>query len=152
MNAAPRNSTILRILAAVLCVAVCLIHLKDQNWFAFDKDPAYVLAGYLLLEIGALVAAIWLVVRPSRLAWLLAGAVALGPLLGYVLSRGPGLPSYSDDIGNWSETLGVLSLVVEGVLLVLSVTVLATDRRAAPTFVGGQGEVTEAERMTAGRS
>ncbi|MBV9058242.1 MAG: hypothetical protein JO296_14600 [Pseudonocardiales bacterium] len=39
--------------------------------------------------------------------------VAAGPILGYVLSRGPGAPGYTDDIGNWAEPLGVLSLIVE---------------------------------------
>jgi hypothetical protein len=54
--------------------------------------------------------------------------VAAGPILGYVLSRGPGLPNYGDDIGNWTEPLGVLSLVVEGVLLILSATILGATR------------------------
>ncbi len=37
------------------------------------------------------------------------------------------MPSYTDDRGNWSETIGVLSLVVEVVLLVLSL--IAASRR-----------------------
>ena len=95
------SSVAARTCAILLCAAVCVIHLKDQNWFAFDKDPRYVLAGYILLEVAAVAAIAWLLVRPSRTAWLLAAAVALGPLAGYVLSRGPGLPNYRDDIGNW---------------------------------------------------
>jgi hypothetical protein len=51
--------------------------------------------------------------------------------VGYVLSRGPGLPGYTDDIGNWAEPLGVLSLVVEGVLLLLALAMLATPRDTA---------------------
>ncbi len=47
--------------------------------------------------------------------------------MGYVLSRGPGMPLYSDDRGNWTETIGVLSLIVEGVLLILSL--VAASRR-----------------------
>jgi hypothetical protein len=42
-------------------------------------------------------------------------------VLGYVLSRGPGLPNYTDDIRNWAEPLGVASLAVETALLALSV-------------------------------
>jgi hypothetical protein len=30
------------------------------------------------------------------------------------------LPDYTDDIGNWGEPLGVISVVVEGVLLILA--------------------------------
>jgi hypothetical protein len=41
------------------------------------------------------------------------------------------LPNYDDDIGNWAEPLGVISLVVEGILLIVAATVLATARRRA---------------------
>ncbi|MDT5324506.1 MAG: hypothetical protein QOF25_1658 [Mycobacterium sp.] len=51
-------------------------------------------------------------------------------VLGYVLSRGPGLPNYTDDIRNWAEPLGVASLAVETALLALSVAALISVRRA----------------------
>jgi hypothetical protein len=69
--------------AAVLCMAVVFIHIKDQ-----------------------------------------------GPIIGYALSRGPGLPSYADDRRNWTETIGVISLVVEGSLLVIAVLALYTATRS----------------------
>ena len=59
--------------------------------------------------------------------------VAVAPIVGFVLSRGPGLPNYSDDKGNWTEPLGIKSLVVEGLLLILAVGVLLRSRRAAST-------------------
>lgn len=113
--------------AAALCLAVALIHLKDQGGLPGDKSPTYVGIGYYLLEIGAVVAIALLLSRAFRPGWFLAIGVALGPLVGYVLSRGPGMPLYSDDRGNWTETIGVLSLLVEGVLLILSV--VAASRR-----------------------
>jgi xanthine/uracil permease len=115
-----------RITAAALCLAVAVIHVKDQGGFPGDKEPKYVGVGYYLLEVGAVVAAVLLIARVVRSGWLLSAAVALGPLVGYTLSRGPGMPSYTDDKGNWSETLGVISLVVEVVLLLLA---LAAARR-----------------------
>jgi hypothetical protein len=60
-----------------------------------------------------------------------AAAVALGPLAGFVPSRGPGLPGYRDDKGIWTEPLGLISLLVEGVLLAIAGLVLARSRRAA---------------------
>ncbi|WP_258053225.1 hypothetical protein [Streptomyces sp. Ru72] len=59
--------------------------------------------------------------------------MAVGPLLGYILSRGPGLPDYGDDIGNWTEPLGLLSLAVEGALLLLSVPLFARSLRPGPS-------------------
>ena len=45
-------------------------------------------------------------------------------IVGYVLSRTTGLPQSSDDIGNWSEPLGMASLFVEGSLVALASAVL----------------------------
>ena len=39
--------------------------------------------------------------RTRALGWLLAVGVAAGPIIGYVLTRGPGLPDAMDDRGNW---------------------------------------------------
>ncbi len=74
-------------------------------------------------------AAALLLTRYVTWGWFLSLGVAAGPVLGYVLSRGPGLPDYNDDIGNWAEPLGVISLAVEGVLLIVAVTALAVSRR-----------------------
>ncbi|MEU1626378.1 hypothetical protein ABZ746_13840 [Streptomyces sp. NPDC020096] len=116
---------------AVLCLAVAAIHVVDQGGVPGAKDPFYMGVSYHVLEIAGLLAAGLLLSRLFRVGWFLAAAVALGPLLGYVLSRGPGLPDDPDDIGNWGEPLGVLSLVVEGLLLALSLVML-TRRRHGP--------------------
>jgi hypothetical protein len=116
--------------AAVLCMAVMFIHIKDQGGLPGSKAPSYVGFGYYLLEVAAFLAAIVLATSKSVRGWLLAAAVAAGPIIGYALSRGPGLPSYTDDRGNWTETLGVISLVVEGALLVVAVVALYTATRS----------------------
>jgi hypothetical protein len=120
-----------RLLAAALCLAVVVIHVADQGGFPGTKDPGYVRIGYYLLEAGGVAAAGLLVSRRHfRKGWFLALGVALGPLAGYILSRGPGLPAYTDDRGNWTETIGVLSLFVEGVLLAGVLAAAATRDRA----------------------
>jgi hypothetical protein len=121
-----------RIGGAALALAVAYIHVKDQGGFPGDKAPGYVGAGYYALEAAALMTAIGFIALSGRrlqLMWLLAIGVAAGPLVGFVLSRGPGLPNYTDDKGNWTETLGLISIVVEAVLLVLAVACLARPGR-----------------------
>ncbi len=121
-----------RVLGAGLALGVAYLHVKDQRGFPGDKAPAYVGIGYYALELAGLLAAVVLLVgagRHTAKAWLLAVGVAVMPIVGFVLSRGPGLPSYSDDKGNWTETLGVISLIVEGALLVLAVALVARSRR-----------------------
>src|SRR5919202_3240860 len=92
-----------RLTGAALAIAVALVHVIDQGGFPGDKDPAYVGKGYYLLELaGVLVAAALVLARTVRLArpaWWGAALVALGPLAGYIASRGPGLPDYTDDKG-----------------------------------------------------
>lgn len=122
-----------RLLGAALSLGVGYIHVVDQGGIPGSKDPSYVGVGYHVLEIVAVVTAAWLLVAPARrrlTGWLLAAGVALGPLLGYVLSRGPGLPAYTDDRGNWTEPLGLISLAVEGTLLLLSLAALKVSRGA----------------------
>jgi hypothetical protein len=124
-----------RFAGAALALAVAGIHIADQGGFPGSKTPDYVGVGYYLLEgVAVLTAAALLLPLASRLsaaAWTIAATfVSAGPLLGYVLSRGPGLPDYDDDLGNWTEPLGVVSLVVESALLALSVTVLIATQHA----------------------
>lgn len=113
-----------RATAALLCLGVGIIHVFDQGGIPGSKEPTYVGAGYYALEILAAFAALWLIQSSSALGWLLSVGVAAGPITGYILSRGPGLPDYTDDKGNWNEPLGVVSLIVEGFLLLLALTTL----------------------------
>lgn len=124
-----------RFVGALLCVQVALIHVIDQGGVPGTKSPSYVGVGYWILEIMGLVTAAGLIAnRSPRSTWFVAIGVGAGPLIGYILSRGPGLPGYTDDVGNWSEPLGVFSLVAEAILIVLAVTFFIRGLRqpAAP--------------------
>jgi len=118
----PVCDRVLRLAGAVLAFGVYWIHVKDQGGFPGDND-GYMRVGYYALEAGAILVAIALMAATGRVlrrTWLLAVGVAAGPMVGYVLTRSTGLPGNTDDKGNWGQPLGVLSLVVEGVLLVLA--------------------------------
>ncbi|MFH8336372.1 hypothetical protein [Streptomyces sp. AM6-12] len=100
---------------------VATVHVVDQGGITATRDPHYIGVAYHVLEVAAVLVAVLLLIGRVRLGWLLAVGVAVGPLLGYILSRGPGLPDYRDDMGNWTEPLGLVSLAVEGALLLLSI-------------------------------
>jgi hypothetical protein len=61
---------------------------------------------------------------PGRIVWAAATILPALVIVGYVLSRTTGLPHSSDDVGNWSEPLGMASLFVEGSLVTLGSGVL----------------------------
>jgi hypothetical protein len=116
-----------RILGSLLCVGVAVIHVIDQHGLSM-KEPAYLGIGFYILKIVGVITAILLLSRATGVGWLLAIGVAAGPLAGYILSRGVGLPNATEDVGNWAEPLGVASLVVEGLLLLVSVAIVARGR------------------------
>ncbi|WP_228717900.1 hypothetical protein [Kitasatospora acidiphila] len=143
--ALPRPHPLIALPAALLCLVVAWIHVQDQGGFPGSKSPRYVGIGYYLVEAGGVLTAAVLIayaMRPlarSALPWLLAGGIAAGPLIGYLLSRGPGLPDYGDDRGNWTEPLGLASLAVEASLLAVAAVALWMHRRAPGARVSGHG-------------
>ncbi|MEU2556782.1 hypothetical protein ABZ589_34770 [Streptomyces sp. NPDC013313] len=129
---APGTGWVARWAGALLCLVVAGVHVVDQGGFTTTRDPYYIGIAYHVLEIAAVIAAVLLLANRVRAGWLLAAGVAAGPVLGYVLSRGPGLPGYHDDVGNWTEPLGLVSLAVEGALLLLAVPLLVLSRPRGP--------------------
>ena len=122
-----------RVAGAALALGVAYVHVQDQGGLPGEKYPSYVGLGYYALELAGLVVAVALLLGAGRhtlKVWFVAAGVALGPILGFVLSRGPGLPNYSDDKGNWTEELAMVSLMVEALLLVVAVVILTRPRRA----------------------
>ncbi|HEY4454808.1 MAG TPA: hypothetical protein VGN81_10900 [Pseudonocardiaceae bacterium] len=119
-----------RFVGALLCIQVAIIHIIDQGGIPGSKTPSYVGVGYWILEILGIVTAIALIAnRAVRLSWFIAIGVGVGPMIGYILSRGPGLPGYTDDVGNWGEPIGLFSLTAEAILIVLAVTFFLRNLR-----------------------
>jgi hypothetical protein len=78
----------------------------------------------MVLIVASIVRAAMLLGRHAKQGWSLAIGCSAATLLAYSLSWSIGLPSASDDIGNWLESLGLASLFVEGGALLLSGYVL----------------------------
>jgi hypothetical protein len=119
------DSVPLLLVGALLCAFVVAIHVIDQGGPTSLRDPEYVGYLYYALEIAGAIAFLLLVSRRAALlGWVVALGVAVGPLVGYLTSRSIGLPNYTDDIGNWTEPLGLTSLAVEGLLLICALYAL----------------------------
>lgn len=133
------GSLAVRVTGAALSLGIGWVHVVDQGGLPGDKAPRYVGIGYWLIELAA-VALVALLLSPGtrqRLTgWVLAVGVAVGPFVGYVLSRGPGLPGYTDDRGNWTEPIGLWSLALELALAAVAVpAVLALLPSVQPSKV-----------------
>ena len=105
-------------LGAIGLLGVGYVHMLDVRGKL--SEVPYLGVGYVLLIVTSVIAA-GMIVRGNTKGWLLGGGAAAATFLGYCLSRTTGLPASTDDIGNWSETLGVWSLFLEGFVVVLAV-------------------------------
>jgi len=116
-----------RAVGVVLLLGIALIHLLD----AINQlhEHVYVFVLYLLLMVATVAVSAFLLRTDSRLAWSLVALVAGLTLLAFVLSRTSGLPNFDDDIGNWTEPLGLASLFVEGAAVLLGLYKVSTTPR-----------------------
>jgi hypothetical protein len=132
---------------ALLAVAVAAVHVADQDGVTTLADPAWIGWGYRAIEVGGLLTALTLLLAVpagrglagrgpagralARLGWAAALLLGAAPLLGYLASRTIGLPGDADDVGNWGDWVGLVSLFLEAGLIVLSVSVLPALRARA---------------------
>jgi hypothetical protein len=113
-----------RAVGVVGLAGIALIHLLD----AVGKygESRYIFALYVVLMVTTLGAAAVLLRTDSRLAWAYAVLASGATLIAFVMSRTTGLPGASQDVGNWSDSLGLASLFVEGCTLLLGIYKLST--------------------------
>ena len=118
------RDAIARAIAVVGLAGVALIHLLDAPG-TFQSAP-YKGWLYVALIVGSLAAAGALIRTSDQRARASAALLSSGAILAFVLSRTVGLPQGADDIGNWTEPLGMASLFVEGALVALSAGMLGS--------------------------
>jgi hypothetical protein len=99
------------------------------------REAPYAGALFIALSVAALAAAILLSATDHELVWLGAGAISLGALVAYFLSRSVGLPSMSDDIGDWANPLGLAAVACETLTLICWIGWSAASPRATATAV-----------------
>ena len=99
------------------------------------REAPYAGGLFIALSAAALASAIVLAATDHELAWMGASAISIGALVAYLVSRSVGLPSMSDDIGDWANALGMAAGACEALTLVCwtarSVTVAHTSVTAA---------------------
>jgi hypothetical protein len=112
-----------RAAAIVGLAGIALIHLLDSVG-KFQEAP-YLGWMYVGLMLSCLAAAAALVRANLREAWLAAIVLPASAIAGFTLTRTVGLPQATEDIGNWSEPLGLAALFVEGAVIALAAYALA---------------------------
>jgi hypothetical protein len=133
VNAAPEISV--RLVGALLALAVATVHIADQGTITALTSPHWIGWGYRLIEVGGVLTAFAVLLsRPAWMGWAAGVLLGIGPFVGYIASRSVGVPGDPGDVGNWGYWIGTVSLFVEAALVVLSATMLLAlrNRQSVP--------------------
>src|SRR5574337_1507122 len=76
-------------------------------------EAPYLGGAFVLLTVAGFLLGLLLLTADTPRVWLVPGAIAAMALAGYVISRTIGLPEITDDIGNWTEPLGLVAIGAE---------------------------------------
>ncbi|HLH64029.1 MAG TPA: hypothetical protein VKV20_20320 [Ktedonobacteraceae bacterium] len=110
-----------RIVSIICLIIIGVIHLMlIQSGL---RIQLYLGILFIIDVVAAFVGALWLALEDVRLAWLLGGLAALGPFVGYIVTRTVGLPGIPRL--SWQVPMGFLSLVLEAIVVVLAISALA---------------------------
>ncbi|MBC7518476.1 MAG: hypothetical protein H7248_06260 [Microbacteriaceae bacterium] len=119
-----------RVAVGIGLATTSAIHLLDLPGKL--KETPYLGAAYIVLIIASLVIMERLFVVASRRDFIAAAILGVAVLAAFVINRTVGMPGATDDIGNWLEPLGLLSLAVESfVVWQASAAVATMTRRVA---------------------
>ena len=124
-------------LGAYLISFVGLLHLLLAGEHLYYA--AYLGILFLLNFAGSAVAAVGIVRRGGRWAWLLGAAVAGGAFVALLWSRIVGLPGYPDGVGQWFNFAAWMAVAFE--LPFLAVAGLALTRRGGALVVAEQRRI-----------
>ncbi len=108
-----------RLLAAAGAVTEAAAHIPVTE--AHLHEAPYIGIGFVLLTVAGFLLSELLLIRDSHAVWVSTAVVSTLALLGYLLSRTIGLPQIHDDIGNWTDALGLVAITGEALMLAASV-------------------------------
>lgn len=126
-NADGRGASRLALPAAATAEVAAVAHVPLIR--SHLQEAPYVGVLFVGLVLALTVVAILLVVADREVVWLAAAVLPGSAVLAYVLSRTTGLPQLGDDVGNWTEPLGVVALTAE--LLTVALALAHRTRWAA---------------------
>jgi hypothetical protein len=126
---------ILRATAIVMLLGIAVVHVV-QLVPTFQQTPLLGIA-YILLIVAAVAVGAHLVrgSASSVYLWLPAAGLGFAVISGYAFTRMFSTPFDKVDVGNWSCTLGMAALFVEGMLVAISAYAISHGRRLLPARV-----------------
>lgn len=115
-----------RLVAAAAAIAEAAVHIPVIEDHL--KEAPYIGIAFVLVTVAGFVLAQLLLTADTRAVWLSTVAVSGLALAAFILSRTVGLPQVQDDIGDWSDPLGIVAIVSEAIMLATAIVHLSTHR------------------------
>ena len=129
ITAAPTELHARKIAVGLALAVTAAIHVLDLP--GKIEEVPYLAVAYVFLIVASFVIMerIFRVGKP--LDYAAAIGLGLAILLAFIVNRTVGMPGATDDIGNWLEPLGLLSLVVESFVVWQATAAVLLLRRGA---------------------
>ena len=110
------------LVAAAAHVPVIAPHLSEAPYMGEE---------FIVLTVACALLAVAVLVCDSVAAYALTAVTGALAIIGYLATRMVAFPQLSDDVGNWLEPLGVVSIASESIAV--AAALLALGRRSART-------------------
>jgi hypothetical protein len=119
---------------AIGLAGIAVIHAVDSvgKW----TESRYMFWMYMALIVACLGVGGAVLFSRSRLAVGAAAGLAATVLAAFVVDRTLGMPNATGDIGNWTEPLGLASMVVEGLVVAVAIAGLRSAGAARRLMPG----------------
>ena len=96
------------------------------------REAPYMGVLFIVLTVGCIAIAAAAVVRDSSAVYALAVVTCGLAVAGYIATRLLAFPMLADDVGNWLEPLGVVSVLTESAVVIAAIVGLRHHARPAP--------------------
>ena len=113
------TSTVRRALVATGLFGIAAVHLADLP--GKMAEVPYLGWAYIALIAASLVLAELVATRADRRLMAASAGLAVTVVAGFLINRTIGMPGAMDDIGNWTEPLAMISLLIEAAVIWIGV-------------------------------
>jgi hypothetical protein len=133
------SDSALRVLAVVMLMGLALDHIVQLVPTFQHQLPLGIAYLFLISGVVAVGARLMLGARSHLHLWAPVAMLGIGAMVAYGFTRVISTPLDSQDVGNWSCTLGMVALFLEAALVAVSAFAVANRSRARKSLVSVHG-------------
>ncbi len=125
-----QSNAILQTTGIIGLGAVAVIHFAQV--IPTTEETPWLGAAFVVLTVACIAVGAQLIDRSARLVWFQVAALNILAIGGYTFTRLISTSFDNTDVGNWSETLGIAALFIDGLLVILSLYAMNRKPQSSP--------------------